>query len=173
MKIADDGEILMGGPNIFKGYYGNPEATKETLSADGWLHSGDLGELDADGYLSITGRKKDLIITSSGKNISPSNIENALKLSRWISQAIVYGDRKPVPHRAADDRSRRGGALAEKVGAELEGPGRAGPTTPRCARSCRRRSTSPTGSSPASSRSRSSRSSSATSRRSTTSSRRR
>ena len=122
VKIADDGEILMAGPNIFKGYHGNPEATQETLSADGWLHSGDLGELDADGYLSITGRKKDLIITSSGKNISPSNIENALKLSRWISQAIVYGDRKPYLTALLTIDPDEAAALAEKVGAETKDP---------------------------------------------------
>ena len=122
VKIADDGEILMAGPNIFKGYYGNPEATKETLSADGWLHSGDLGELDADGYLSITGRKKDLIITSSGKNISPSNIEQSLKLCRWISQAIVYGDRKPYLTALLTLDPDEAAALAEKVGADAKDP---------------------------------------------------
>ncbi|MDQ1727311.1 MAG: long-chain acyl-CoA synthetase, partial [Frankiaceae bacterium] len=95
VKIADDGEVLMRGPNIFKGYYNDAEATAKDLTADGWLHSGDLGELDADGYLSITGRKKDLIITSSGKNVSPSNLENARKLCRWVSQAVVFGDRRP------------------------------------------------------------------------------
>ena len=122
VKIAGDGEILMAGPNIFKGYYGNPEATKETLSADGWLHSGDLGELDADGYLSITGRKKDLIITSSGKNISPSNIEQALKLCRWISQAIVYGDRKPYLTALLTIDPDEAAALADKVGADSKDP---------------------------------------------------
>ena len=122
MKIADDGEILMAGPNIFKGYYGNEEATKETLSDDGWLHSGDLGELDADGYLSITGRKKDLIITSSGKNISPSNIENALKLSRWVSQAVVYGDRRPYLTALLTLDPDEAAALAEKVGADSKDP---------------------------------------------------
>ncbi|MBW3609371.1 MAG: long-chain fatty acid--CoA ligase, partial [Actinobacteria bacterium] len=117
VKIADDGEVLMRGPNIFKGYYNDPEATAETLDADGWLHSGDLGELDADGYLSITGRKKDLIITSSGKNVSPSNIENALKLSRWISQAVVFGDRRPYLTALLTIDPDEAGALAEKVGA--------------------------------------------------------
>ena len=116
VKIADDGEVLMRGPNIFTGYYNNEEATRETLNADGWLHSGDLGELDADGYLSITGRKKDLIITSSGKNISPSNIENALKLSRWISQAVVYGDRRPYLTALLTLDPDEAGALADCVG---------------------------------------------------------
>jgi long-chain acyl-CoA synthetase len=93
IRIAGDGEVLMRGPNIFPGYYRNEEATAEAL-VDGWLHSGDLGSIDDDGYLRITGRKKDLIITSSGKNITPSNIENSLKQSRWVSQAVVAGDRR-------------------------------------------------------------------------------
>jgi long-chain acyl-CoA synthetase len=122
VKIADDGEVLMRGPNIFKGYYDNEKATAETLSADGWMHSGDLGELDADGYLSITGRKKDLIITSSGKNISPSNIENALKLSRWISQAVVFGDRRPYLTALLTIDPDEAEALAEKVGAASKDP---------------------------------------------------
>ncbi len=121
VKIADDGEVLMGGPNIFKGYYENEQATRETL-VGGWLHSGDLGELDADGYLSITGRKKDLIITSSGKNISPSNIENALKLCRWISQAVVYGDRRPYLTALLTLEPDEAGALAEQVGAASQDP---------------------------------------------------
>ena len=122
VKIAEDGEVLMRGPNIFKGYYADEKATAETLSADGWLHSGDLGELDADGYLSITGRKKDLIITSSGKNISPSNVENALKLSRWISQAVVFGDRRPYLTALLTIDPDEAGALAEKVGASSNDP---------------------------------------------------
>jgi long-chain acyl-CoA synthetase len=92
VTLADDGEILMRGPLIFKGYHRNPEAT-EAILEDGWLHSGDLGEI-VDGYLHITGRKKDLIITSSGKNVSPETIESALRETRWISQAIVAGDRR-------------------------------------------------------------------------------
>jgi long-chain acyl-CoA synthetase len=95
VRIAPDGEILLWGPNVFAGYHGKPEATAETLDSDGWLHTGDLGEVDADGFLRITGRKKELIITSSGKNVSPANLEAALRDSRWLSQAVVYGDQHP------------------------------------------------------------------------------
>jgi long-chain acyl-CoA synthetase len=94
VKIGDDGEVLVKGPNIFQGYYKNDEATHEALE-DGWLHTGDLGRLDDEGFLFITGRKKDIIITAGGKNITPANLENGLKQSRWISQAVVVGDRRP------------------------------------------------------------------------------
>jgi long-chain acyl-CoA synthetase len=97
IRIADeDNEILMRGPNVFKEYWKNPEATAETL-IDGWLHTGDIGELDGDGFLKITGRKKDIIITAGGKNLTPANIENDLKQCPFISQAVMYGDRKPYP----------------------------------------------------------------------------
>ena len=121
VKIAKDGEILMRGAHIFKGYYNDEESTSREL-IDGWLHSGDLGELDADGYLSITGRKKDLIITSSGKNITPSNIESALTLSRFVSQAVVYGDRRPYLTALLTLDPDEAGALAEKVGASDASP---------------------------------------------------
>ena len=128
---------------------------------DGWLHTGDLGELDAGGYLKITGRKKDLIITSSGKNVSPSNIENSLKLSRWVSQAIVYGDRRPYLTALLTLDPDETKALAEKVGADdadpprsrQRGRARGDPVVP---------STTRTSASPASSRSSAGRSSSAT-----------
>ena len=97
VKIAEqDGEILLRGPNVFREYWGNPEATAETL-IDGWLHTGDVGELDDDGFLKITGRKNDIIITAGGKNLTPSNIENDLKQSCFISQAVMYSDRRPYP----------------------------------------------------------------------------
>jgi long-chain acyl-CoA synthetase len=97
VRIApDDGEILMRGPNVFSGYWQNPEATADTL-IDGWLHTGDIGELDDEGFLKITGRKKDIIITAGGKNLAPANLENDLKQSRWISQAVMHGDRRPYP----------------------------------------------------------------------------
>ena len=95
-RIAPDGEIFTRGPNVFGEYWRDPEATRRALD-DGWLATGDLGSLDADGYLSITGRKKDIIITAGGKNLTPANLENDLKQFRWISQAVMYGDRRPYP----------------------------------------------------------------------------
>jgi long-chain acyl-CoA synthetase len=97
VKIAEeDSEILLRGPNIFPEYWDNAQATSETL-VDGWLHTGDVGELDDEGYLSITGRKKDIIITAGGKNLTPANLENDLQQSRFISQAMMHGDRRPYP----------------------------------------------------------------------------
>lgn len=96
IRIADDGEILIKGPNIFRGYH-NRASTSFGEVEDGWMHTGDLGSIDEDGYLSITGRKKDIIITAGGKNITPANIENELKQSRWISQAVMHGDARPYP----------------------------------------------------------------------------
>jgi len=93
IRIAEDGEILVNGPGVMKGYHRRPEATAEVLQ-DGWLHTGDIGELDADGYLKITDRKKDLIKTSGGKYISPQNLENELKGDPLISQVVVHGDNR-------------------------------------------------------------------------------
>ncbi len=92
--IAADGEILIRGPHVFKEYLGDPAATREAIDADGWLHSGDIGTLDSEGFLRVTDRKKDIIVTSGGKNIAPQNIENLLKNDSFVSQAFVYGDRR-------------------------------------------------------------------------------
>ncbi|MFO7981913.1 MAG: long-chain fatty acid--CoA ligase [Desulfuromonadales bacterium] len=95
VKIAEDGEILARGPNIFQGYWNSPEATEEIFTEEGWLKTGDLGEIDRDGFLKITGRKKDLIVTAGGENVAPQNLENLYKTDKFLSNALVYGDRKP------------------------------------------------------------------------------
>ena len=118
IRIADDGEVLMRGPNVSPGYFHNEEATQRDFGEDGWLRSGDLGMIDEDGYLTITGRKKDLIITSSGKNIAPANIETLLQETRWISHAVVYGDDKPYLVAMLGLDPAEAAALGEHAGVE-------------------------------------------------------
>jgi long-subunit acyl-CoA synthetase (AMP-forming) len=117
VKIADDGEVLVRGGNVFRGYFKDEAATNEALDAQGYLHSGDVGEIDADGYLRITDRKKDLIITAGGKNISPSNIEVALKHAvPYSAQAVAIGDRRPFMSALLTIDPEQLNALANEVG---------------------------------------------------------
>jgi long-chain acyl-CoA synthetase len=121
VKIDEDGEILLRSPTIFAGYLKDEAATREVLDDDGWLRSGDVGELDEDGFLRITDRKKDIIVTAGGKNVAPQNLENALKAATLVSQALVVGDRRPyltalitVDEAAAGDHDR------EAIEAEIQ-----------------------------------------------------
>ena len=95
IRIADDGEVLIKGDNVFAGYWQNPEATAEAIDGDGWFHSGDIGEIDDNGFLSITGRKKELIVTAAGKNVAPAVLEDRLRAHSLISQCMVVGDQQP------------------------------------------------------------------------------
>ena len=148
----------MRGPSVFQGYYKDAEATAEVLDG-GWLATGDLAAIDDDGFVRIIGRKKDLIITSSGKNISPSNIENQLKRSRWISEAIVFGDARPYLVALLSLDPDEAPALARELGADPDPAAMA--ATNASTRRCRPRSTRRISASPASSRSSASRSSTA------------
>jgi long-chain acyl-CoA synthetase len=95
VEADEEGELLIRSPTVFAGYYKDPDATAEVLGADGWLRSGDVGSIDEDGFVHITDRKKDILITAGGKNVAPANLENALKTAPLVSQALVIGDRRP------------------------------------------------------------------------------
>ena len=143
IRIAEDGEILAKGPQIFQGYWDNQRATDEVLDGDGWFHTGDIGELDADGYLRITGRKKEILVTAAGKNVAPAPLEDRLRAHPLISQAVVVGDGRPfiAAMLALDEEALREWADDNKIDApvttELHGIGA-------CSTSSRGPSTTPT-----------------------------
>jgi long-chain acyl-CoA synthetase len=131
VSVGDDGELLIRSPTVFAGYYKDEVATREVLGEDGWLRSGDVGSIDADGFISITDRKKDILITAGGKNVAPANLENALKTAPLVSQALVLGDRRPyvaalitvdpavADGLAAEEVERRVQAVVDEVNGDL------------------------------------------------------
>jgi long-chain acyl-CoA synthetase len=123
IRIAGDGEILVRGPQVMKGYYKNPEATGEVIDSEGWFSTGDIGEIDADGFLKITDRKKDLLVTAGGKNVAPQPIENRLKTHQLVEQAVLIGDRRPYCALLIVPEFRALEAWAGKQGIEWESPG--------------------------------------------------
>jgi long-chain acyl-CoA synthetase len=121
IKIAEDGEILAHGPNIMLGYYKKPEATAAAIDPDGWFHTGDVGHMDADGYLYITDRKKDIIVLANGKNVAPQPIENMLKQSELVQEAVVYGDGMSAPVALIVPNIDALRAFAKQAGIEADG----------------------------------------------------
>jgi long-chain acyl-CoA synthetase len=131
VRPAEDGELLIRSETVFAGYYKDEEATREVLDDDGWLRSGDLGSIDEDGFIHITDRKKDILVTAGGKNVAPQNLENALKTAPLISQALVVGDRRPyvaalitvdpdqAQHLAPEEQSERVQTIVDEVNADL------------------------------------------------------
>jgi long-subunit acyl-CoA synthetase (AMP-forming) len=122
LRVAEDGEIQMRGPHVFKGYYKNDEATRETLDPEGWIHSGDIGEINADGFLRVTDRKKEILITSGGKNIAPQHLEGKLKQIAAVSQAVAIGDRRPYVVALLTLDPARVAGEAEKAGSPARTP---------------------------------------------------
>jgi long-subunit acyl-CoA synthetase (AMP-forming) len=122
LRVAEDGEIQMRGPHVFKGYYKDEAATRETLDLEGWIHSGDVGEIDADGFLRVTDRKKEILITSGGKNIAPQHLEGKLKQIAAVSQAVAIGDRRPYVVALLTLDPARVAAEAEKAGSPARTP---------------------------------------------------
>jgi long-chain acyl-CoA synthetase len=121
IRIADDGEVLIRSDTVFAGYYRDDDATRETLDDEGFVHTGDVGHLDNDGFLVITDRKKDIIVTAGGKNVAPQNLENELKTHRPISQAVVVGDRRPyVAALVTVDPEASAGLTPEEVRASVQ-----------------------------------------------------
>jgi long-chain acyl-CoA synthetase len=121
IKIAEDGEILARGPNIMLGYYKKPEATAAAIDPDGWFHTGDVGRIDADGYLYITDRKKDILVLANGKNVAPQPIENMLKQSELVQEAVVYGDGMSAPVALIVPNIDALRAFAKQAGIEADG----------------------------------------------------
>ena len=173
IRIAEDGEILAQGPQIFQGYWRNDAATAEVIDGDGWFHTGDIGEIDDDGFLKITGRKKDLIVTAAGKNVAPAPLEDSLRAHALVSQAVVIGDGRPFIAALLTLDEEAAGQWARENDKADPDRGAAGRTTSSFRPNCKRRSTRPTASCPGPSRSASSRFSSVTSRSRRASSRRR